>query len=108
MTFFSIVICLIFIAFFSSLIAAYTYSNKIFLNLESKKDNITSYTLNVLSENPRLYISSLKAGNTIALVIFSFYYINFIEFALNHTQYVTYTPFQWRIYILIAIILVYI
>jgi len=83
MEIFSIIICLFGIGFFSSLIVAYTYSNKIFLNLESKKENLTSYTVKILSENPRLYISSLKAGNTILLVIFSFYYINQCQIILS-------------------------
>lgn len=104
----SIILCLVFIAFFSSLIVAYTYSNKIFLNLESKKENITSYTLKVLSENPRLYISTLKAGNTIALVIFSFCYISFAETSLLATSYPEKNIFGVLLYILIAIILVYI
>jgi len=86
MEIFSIFICLFFIAFFSSLIVAYTYSNKIFINLESKKDNVTSYTLKVIAENPRLYITSLKAGNTIAFVIFSFYYINYTQIFLIRNQ----------------------
>lgn len=104
----SIILCLVFIAFFSSLIVAYTYSNKIFLNLESKKENITSYTLKVLSENPRLYISTLKAGNTITLVIFSFCYISFAETSLLATSYPEKNIFGVLLYILIAIILVYI
>ena len=108
MEIFSITICLLFIAFFSSLIVAYTYSNKIFLNLESKKENITSYTLKILSENPRLYISTLKAGNTIALVIFSFYYISYTESFLNVIQSDSNLVFTTLIYISIAILLVYI
>ncbi|RRJ88070.1 HlyC/CorC family transporter [Paenimyroides tangerinum] len=108
MEIFSITICLLFIAFFSSLIVAYTYSNKIFLNLESKKENITSYTLKILSENPRLYISTLKAGNTIALVIFSFYYISYTESSLNVIQSDSNLVFTALIYISIAILLVYI
>lgn len=108
MEIFSITICLLFIAFFSSLIVAYTYSNKIFLNLESKKENITSYTLKILSENPRLYISTLKAGNTIALVIFSFYYISYTESFLNVIQSDSNLVFTALIYISIAILLVYI
>lgn len=102
----SIIICLFFIAFFSSLIIAYTYSNKIFLNLESKKENITSYTLKILSENPRLYISTLKAGNTIALVIFSFYYISYTELHLIQNNSIN--LLNVLIYISIAVILVYI
>jgi len=74
-----IFICLCFIAIFSSLIVAYTYSNKIYINLESKKDKITSFTLKILSQNPRLYISTLKTGNTIAIVLFSFLLLNFCK-----------------------------
>lgn len=103
-----IIICLLFIVFFSSLIVAYTYSNKIYLNLESKKESITSYTLKVLAENPRLYISSLKVGNTICLVIFSFYFFNF--FSTNFQQIaITYGELVfWITAIFSATILVYI
>lgn len=103
-----IIICLLFIVFFSSLIVAYTYSNKIYLNLESKKESITSYTLKVLAENPRLYISSLKVGNTICLVIFSFYFFNF--FSTNFQQIaLTYGELVfWITAIFSATILVYI
>ena len=103
-----IIICLLFIVFFSSLIVAYTYSNKIYLNLESKKESITSYTLKVLAENPRLYISSLKVGNTICLVIFSFYFFNF--FSTNFQQIaITYGELVfWITAIFSATILIYI
>lgn len=108
MEIFSIVLCLLFIAFFSSLIVAYTYSNKIFLNLESKKENITSYTLKILAENPRLYISTLKAGNTIALVIFSFYYISYTKTSFVTIQKDSNTILFLLLHILIATLLVYV
>lgn len=108
MDIFSVIICLIGLTFFSSLIVAYTYSNKIFLNLESKKENITSYTLKILSENPRLYISTLKAGNTISLVLFSFYYIRIIQNILTETSDLSVILCTKLIAVFIGILLVYI
>lgn len=95
-----IIICLVCIAYFSSLIVAYTYSNKIFLSLESKKESITSYTLKVLAENPRLYITSLKVGNTICIVIFSFYFFAFFTY---HFKEIT-TKFGENVFFIAAII----
>lgn len=108
MEIFSIIICLLFIAFFSSLIVAYTYSNKIFLNLESKKENITSYTLKILAENSRLYISTLKAGNTIALVIFSFYYFSYTKTSFVTIQKDSNNILFLLLHILLATLLVYV
>lgn len=108
MEIFIIIICLFFTAYFSSLIVAYTYSNKIFINLESKKQSITSYTLKVLSENPRLYISSLKAGNTISIVFFSFYYIQITEVYLNTYNFDCSEIITWLFSIATATALVYI
>lgn len=108
MEIFSIIICLLALTFFSSLIVAYTFSNKIFLNLESKKENITSYTLKILSENPRLYISTLKAGSTISLVLFSFYYFKIVQKILSQTTNVS-EQFNTKIIAFsIAVVLVYV
>ena len=102
-----IIISLLLTALFSSLIVAYTYSNKILLNLESKKDNVTSYTLQILSENPRLYISTLKAGNTLSLVVFSFCYLNYIQKFISNNQPISNLNTTWIIAIITAIALVY-
>ena len=50
------------------------------MNLESKKENLVSYTLKILTENPRLYISSLKLGNGIFLVLFCYFFYNNYKF----------------------------
>jgi len=76
---FLLLLSLLLILVFSSLIVAYNYSNKIYLNLESKKESVSSYTLKVLAENPRLYITSLKFGNTMCLAIFCFYLYQLFE-----------------------------
>lgn len=107
MTIFLLIITLLLILVFSSLIVAYNYSNKIYLNLESKKESVSSYTLKVLAENPRLYITSLKFGNTLCLAIFCYYLYMFFE------EYYEYTAYQYgygvylSVFLIAGILLVY-
>jgi len=105
---FLLLLTLLLILVFSSLIVAYNYSNKIYLNLESKKESVSSYTLKVLAENPRLYITSLKFGNTVCLAIFCYYLylifgLHFYNIQTNY-GYSTYLA----LYIIISTVLVYI
>ncbi len=70
-----IVISLIFLFILSSLIAAYRYANKVLLALELKKNENEkiSYTLRMVTENPRLYVASLKFGSVICWAIVVYY-----------------------------------
>lgn len=70
-----IVISLIFLFILSSLIAAYRYANKVLLALELKKneDGKISYTLGMITENPRLYVASLKFGSVICWAVVVYY-----------------------------------
>lgn len=51
---------------------AYSNSNKIYLNLESKKNEAKNEYLKTVTEQPRLFIGSLKVGNSISITVISF------------------------------------
>lgn len=50
---------------------AYSNANKIYLNLESKKNEDKNHYLKTVTEQPRLFIGSLKVGNSIFITILS-------------------------------------
>jgi len=68
-----IIVCLLLSAFFSGMEIAYVSSNKIFLGVESKQSAFLSKVLTRLTQNPARFITSMLVGNTIALVIYSYY-----------------------------------
>src|SRR5690606_11085826 len=49
----------------SGLMTAYSNANKIYLNLESKKSDQSNHFLKIITEQPRLFIGSLKVANSI-------------------------------------------
>lgn len=108
MTLFLVLFSLFCLLVFSSLIVAYTHANKIFLNLESKKESVASYTLKLLTDNPRLYISSLKLGNGLFLVLFCVYFYKwFAEVTVSFQQSYTENTFLTA-YIVLLIFWVYV
>jgi len=50
---------------------AYSNANKIYLNLESKKNEDKNHYLKTVTEQPRLFIGSLKVGNSIFITVLS-------------------------------------
>lgn len=70
----------IFILICSGLMVAYSNSNKIYLNLESKKNEAKNEYLKTVTEQPRLFIGSLKVGNSISITVISFlFFTTFLE-----------------------------
>ncbi len=70
----------IFILICSGLMVAYSNSNKIYLNLESKKNEAKNQYLKTVTEQPRLFIGSLKVGNSISITVISFlFFVTFLE-----------------------------
>lgn len=68
-----IILCLILCAFFSGMEIAFISSNKIYLEIEKKKDNFISKILLKLTEKPSKFIAAMLIGNNIALVIYGFF-----------------------------------
>lgn len=68
-----ILLCLLFCAFFSGMEIAFISSNKIYLEIEKKQDNLLSKTLTKLTEKPSKFIAAMLIGNNIALVVYGFF-----------------------------------
>ncbi|MCO6148118.1 hemolysin family protein [Flavobacterium sp. NRK1] len=69
----TIILCLLLSAFFSGMEIAYISSNKVYLEVEKKQSTIISKILTRLTENPIQFITSMLIGNTIALVLYSYF-----------------------------------
>ena len=68
-----IIICLILCAFFSGMEIAFITSNKIYLEIEKKQDNLLSYILTKLTEKPSQFIATMLIGFNVAIVVYSFF-----------------------------------
>ena len=73
-----IILCLILCAFFSGMETAFISSNKIYLEIEKKRDGFISNILTKLTEKPSKFIATMLIGNTIALVIYGFFMGNLL------------------------------
>jgi len=69
----TIIISLIFSAFFSGMEIAYVSSNKIHIELEKKQDGLLAKILAKLTVKPSKFIATMLIGNNIALVIYGFF-----------------------------------
>lgn len=64
----------------SGLMISYSNANKIYLNLESKKNESNNTYLKIITEQPRLFIGSLKVGNSIFISVISFlFFVTFFD-----------------------------
>lgn len=68
-----IIMCLLLSAFFSGMEIAYISSNKVYLEVEKKQSTIISRVLTRLTEKPIQFIASMLVGNTIVLVVYSYF-----------------------------------
>jgi putative hemolysin len=68
-----IILCLLLSAFFSGMEIAYISSNKVYLEVEKKQSTIISKILTRLTEKPAQFITSMLVGNTIVLVVYSYF-----------------------------------
>lgn len=65
-----IIVTLLFSAFFSGMEIAFVTSNKLRLQMDLKKEDLTSSILSIYYAHPDRYISTILVGNNIALVIY--------------------------------------
>ncbi len=68
-----VIVSLLFSAFFSGMEIAYLSANKLKLELDIKKNNLSSKILSKLINKPSQYISTIILGNNIALVIYGIF-----------------------------------
>jgi CBS domain containing-hemolysin-like protein len=69
----TIIISLLFSAFFSGMEIAYVSSNKIHIEIEKKQSGFLAKILTKLTAKPSKFIATMLIGNNIALVIYGFY-----------------------------------
>jgi CBS domain containing-hemolysin-like protein len=68
-----VIISLLFSAFFEGMEIAYVSSNKISIEIEKKKTNISSKILSKLTSNPSKFIVSMLIGTNLALVVYGYF-----------------------------------
>ncbi|MFT5761602.1 MAG: putative hemolysin [Polaribacter sp.] len=73
-----IVITILLSAFFSGMEIAFVSANKLHIELEKKKDNLTSNILAKLTNKSSKFITTMLVGNNISLVIYSIYMGDFL------------------------------
>ena len=68
-----VIVSLLFSAFFEGMEIAYVSSNKISIEIEKKKNNISSKILSKLTSNPSKFIVSMLIGTNLALVVYGYF-----------------------------------
>ena len=68
-----ILLCLLLSAFFSGMEIAFVSSNRIFIEIEKKKGNFTAKVMQLITQNPSRFITTMLIGNNIALVIYGIF-----------------------------------
>ena len=69
---------IIFSAFFSGMEIAFVSANKLHIELEKKREGFLAKILNVITQKPSKFITTMLVGNNISLVIYSYYMGKFL------------------------------
>ena len=68
-----ILISILLSAFFSGMEMAFVTANKMYIELEKKKETFLAKILQKLTENPSKFLTTMLVGNNIALVIYGYF-----------------------------------
>lgn len=68
-----ILLCLVLSAFFSGMEIAFVSSNRVFLEIEKNKKNLTARFLHFITKHPSRFITTMLVGNNISLVIYGIF-----------------------------------
>ena len=89
----TILVSLLFSAFFSGMEIAYVSSNKIHIELEKKQNNFLAKTLSKLTAKPSKFIATMLIGNNVALVIYGFFMGDLLMNYINTFQIIAFNGF---------------
>jgi CBS domain containing-hemolysin-like protein len=74
-----IIITILFSAFFSGMEIAFISANKMSLEVDKQKGNLTANLLNIFSSHSEQYLATMLVGNTISLVIYGLAFARILE-----------------------------
>jgi len=88
-------ISILFSAFFSGMEIAFVAANRMQLEVDKQKNDLTAGILNIFTTNPQQYIATMLVGNNLVLVIYGLVFAKLLEPWVN-------SMFEPRILVLLA------